>query len=689
MKRTCLLASIAILAMGGSTFASDLRHRVRTSIPSTPKNEIILGYLKVKLKPTALNLVATSQATPSLTGLPAGSTYLHPIATGGWSLWQIPTISNPQKVAQLVRQDPRVVTAEPLNRIYALDEPNDLDYGVEERDEEVVLNLGESDPFFMRLWHLDDTNAVAGWGVYPNQFYNTGNRPLNAPRIAIIDTGIDVNHPDFANGGLSTNYLSGGQLDLALSKQFILGEAAPAGSIVDVHGHGTHVAGLALASGNNTGFGGHGVVGTGYNAIGVILRVFDNSGTGTDADAAAAIVYAADHNIDVINLSLGTTSFSQLFQDSVTYAWQKGCLVVAAGNENGSGGGDLGPIYPAACSGVLAVSANGPFMTPAIGTYSGYGPYVDIAAPGGDLVQDIDFIMIQFVWSTAMRNEGYLYDLSTSGALYPPYHLNYAYLAGTSMACPQVSGAAALYLGKNNMRAPDGFTNLKTYRALEKSSQGVMGAPYGGWEFTQGYGSLDVYSLLTDDDPRASQVGAVEGILYSNGTPTANVSVKAKKNGGTTTFSTTTRPDGGYRFEALTPGTYRVFAAPFGQLKEMYVNIDAGSDLSGFDFWCGTYFNDDTTAPQVVYVRKNAGFRPNKVVLDYFARDTETGVEKITARIKSGLTEVVPETEVVPHNGVLTVPIPGLSSYRQFTVTLKFRNGAGMVTTQTATYSTR
>jgi hypothetical protein len=488
-----------------------------------------------------------------------------------------------------------------------------------------------------------------------------------------------MSHPDFINaGGTGSDISQGGQIDWSHSKQFRLGEVDPAGTTEDVQGHGTHVAGLAIASGNNGGFAGHGVIGFGYNATGWILRVFDDQGTGTDADAAAAIFYAADNGADIISLSIGTAFYSQLFQDAVTYAFQKGCLVIAAGNESGDGGGNLGPIYPAACSGAIAVTANGPDFQPATATYSGYGAYIDIAAPGGDLVYTSVFdAQIQFIWSTAMRTSG---TLNQNPVLFPPYNLNYAYLAGTSMACPMVSGASALYYGYNDLHREDGWANVRTARALEKSAYGVMGAPYGGWEYYQGYGCLDVAAFLLDYDSRSAEVGAIEGILYYNTTPVPLAAVKAKKAGGIT-YSTTSTEHGTFRFEALPPGVYDVTAAPFGAVKTKKVLVMAGSDAIGTDFWCGT-FSFDTTPPESAFLEIVGDPTPNSVSVRHWAYDTESGVDSMTFRIGTtvGGNDVKPDTQVF--NDSTTVEFAGLSMNVGQTYHLRatYVNGAGLST---------
>ncbi|MCX7799616.1 MAG: S8 family serine peptidase [Fimbriimonadales bacterium] len=648
-------------------------------IPRGPKTETIPGYVLVKTSQgtaRAVSSLALQPIAPPVSLVPGGR-LVSRIADTGWTLWALPRGQSVETAIREARRNPLVAYAQPLNRIYPLwEEPNDPDFRAIERSPDLIMGLEGEEGEFRRLWHLTDTLAEEAWSNFPDRWWTALTKPAGSPVIAVVDTGCDMNHPDFRNaGGTSSNVANGGQLDWSRSKQFRLGAVFPSGSPEDRHGHGTHVAGLALASGNNGGFDGHGVIGTGYNATGMILRVFDDSGTGTDADAAAAIFYAADNGADIINLSLGTENYSQIFQDAVTYAFQKGCLVVAAGNEDGGGGGDLGPIYPAACSGSLGVSANGPDLIPATSTYSGFGYYVDVAAPGGDAIiaPDLSSFKIQFVFSTAMRTPGTLWNLSQQGVLYPPYNLNYAYLAGTSMATPIVAGAAALFLDKFGLRRDSGWANVRAYRAIERSAIGVMGAPYGGWEPYQGYGSLNIAALLEEDDFRGAETGAVEGIVYYGATPVANVSVRARLVSGGITYTTTTQRDGTYRFEALPPGVYQVTAAPFGAAKTKRTVVHAGSDTPGFDFWCGTFTWDDTD-PTIVRFQLAGDPEPNRLVLRHWAYDTETGLDRLVVRIgtTAGGTDVLDDTEVVidgPEFELSGFTLPSGTSYLRATYT--------------------
>jgi len=669
--------------------------------PTGHKNGIVGGQILIKLKSTNGK---PGPVPVSLSGLPYGSYYHNSLSHLGWTLWIIPSNVDPRKVAMSVRSDPRVAYAEPVYKVYLLiNDPNDYDYGVQETEEtnpDVVLDLNDVNPSFTRLWHLDESFARDAWDVFPGTYYTYVTKPANTPTIAIVDSGCDQYHPDFINaGGVSTNTAMGGQLNWSKSAHFNFG-APDGGSWNDDNGHGTHVAGLALAAANNTGFycnsdfgipsANHGVPGTGYNAQGMILKVIAQDGSGTDTDAAAAIMYAADNGADIINCSFGEENFSQLFQDAVTYAWQKGCLVVAAGNENGNGGGDLGPIYPAACSGALAVTADGPDWQPATASYSGYGDYVDIAAPGGDLIEDTDYILIQFIWSTTMEIEGgpgSLYDLSVQGVLYPPYDIDYAYLAGTSMATPQVAGAAALYYGYYGLRANQGHVNIRAYRALERAAQSVEGAPNGSWEPVQGYGVLDAYDLLFDADSRGSTVGAAEGIVYYGGTPVANVQVRAQATTGGTTYSTTTAADGTYRFDSMPPASYNVKAAPFGVQKQKTIIISIGSDATGVDFWVnGNPFQD---GPPVVPIFTINTVSANSVAFSQWGYDDESGIDSITISIGTtvGGTNVYAQTPLVTESTNVSITGFTLQPNTNYYLRAIYTDGDALTTTVDRTIS--
>jgi serine protease len=664
---------------------------LRLPIPSGPKNEVLSGQIYVKYRPSIAASIARASrnlVVEQTAGVP-GARFRSRVGNSGWTVWLVPDNEDPRVYVERFRKQPGVFYAQVANRIYPLlTTPNDPDWNVDETDESLYLDpLGNGIEPFKRMWHLDETDAKLAFANWPNQWYTAANKPRNAPTIAVIDTGLDLNHPDFANAGnASTNVTNGGQIDHARSKQFEFGEIVPTGTVNEAHGHGSHVAGIALASGNNGGFSGHGIVGSGYNSQGMILRVFDQEGIGSDADAAAAIYYAADNGADIINLSLGTTNFSQILQEACTYAWQKGLLIVAAGNESGSGGGDLGPIYPAACSGVLAVTANGPDYVHATSTYAGTGRYIDIAAPGGDVVTfiDSDFGLasykIQFVWSTAMRSSG---SLNQNPILFPPYKLNYSYLAGTSMACPLVAGAAGLYYGKFNLRANTGYANVRAYRMIERTALDTNGAPGQVWEYSQGYGSLDMDALIRETPTKNPRGGTVEGIVYYNGTAVANVAVRARPVNGGTIITTTTVADGTYRFDVLRPGLYDITARPFGVAKTKRAMVRAGSDYSGHDFWCGN-FNPDETPPTIGFANIVSS-NSTSVTFDHWGYDPESTIDNVNVSIGTapGAENILPRTIVVTDDSPRVV-LTGLTlpTDRRLFLKLNYTNGAGMLTSR-------
>lgn len=233
--------------------------------------------------------------------------------------------------------------------------------------------------------------------------------------VAVIDTG--VARPD-DSGGSGAPDLAG--TSFVPGWDFVEGDDTPQ----DENGHGTHVASTVAATTDN----GIGVAGVAPGTTIMPLRVLDEKGRGEDWHVAAAVRWAVDNGADVANLSIGSTSASKVLLDAVDYAHRRGVIVVAAsGNEAQTTGKVL---QPAAQPGVIAVGAvlrNG-----ARASYSNFGPELDIVAPGGDLRIDED---------GDGRPDGILQE-----SLDPDDRTRYCYcyLAGTSMAAPQVSAVAAM-----------------------------------------------------------------------------------------------------------------------------------------------------------------------------------------------------------------------------------------------------
>ena len=250
--------------------------------------------------------------------------------------------------------------------------------------------------------------------------------------IAVVDTGVDFGHPD-----LQGQLLAGGY-------DFVNNDGDP----VDDHGHGTHVTGIAVAATNN----GVGIAGIAPGAKVLPIKVLSSSGSGANSAMAQGIVYAADHGVKVINLSLGGFSYSQTAQDAVNYAWAHGVLVVAAA---GNGNSSL-PYYPAWYTHVIAVGATDSHDLRA--GFANFGDRLAVTAPGVGIYSTH--------WSAAAG--------STYGAM-----------SGTSMAAPHVAGLAALLFSQNV-----GRTNADV-QALIAGTVDDLGVP--GWDHFYGSGRINAY----------------------------------------------------------------------------------------------------------------------------------------------------------------------------------------------------
>jgi subtilisin family serine protease len=195
-------------------------------------------------------------------------------------------------------------------------------------------------------WAHDQVGLRSAWDI---------TRGSSDVVIAILDSGLETSHPEFAKR-------------VVAPWDYVGDDAIPN----DPRGHGTMSSGAAAARGNNS----RGVAGVCWSCRIMPLRVLDRNGTGYASDVIRGITYAADKGADVISMSFGGFAYSTAMQNAITYARKKGAVVLAsAGNE-----GDTAKFYPGAYSGVIAVAANRPDG----GRYSWstYGGWVDLTAPG-------------------------------------------------------------------------------------------------------------------------------------------------------------------------------------------------------------------------------------------------------------------------------------------------------------------
>ena len=327
--------------------------------------------------------------------------------------------------------DPNVEYAEPNYIAHLTDTPND--------------------PGFSQQWGMAAVHAEEAWVI-------TKGSP--AVTIAILDTGLDLNHPDLAGkiwtnpGEIPGNGIdddSNGYIDDVSGYDWVNLDNSPQ----DDNGHGTHVAGIAAANTNN----GVGVAGVCWNCKIMPLKVLQSSGRGSYSDIAAAVNYATNKGAKVINMSLGAYADSAVLRDVLAAAYPASVLVAAAGNDGKS---IDAPFFPAAYSFVIGVEA-----TDAGGGYASFSNY----DPDGP--------------TNSNFSEGYNYDIRAPGDSIYSSMLDdsYASLSGSSMAAPMVAGAAGLLVSKN-----PSWSKEKIRAQLVQSATGVSDTSTG---------LLNIYSALT------------------------------------------------------------------------------------------------------------------------------------------------------------------------------------------------
>jgi thermitase len=352
------------------------------------------------------------------------------------------------------------------------------------------------DSYFTAQWNMQKVGAPGAWDI------TTGSPNVT---IAILDTGVDLDHPDLAGKIVDNrNFTTSNTTD-------------------DIYGHGTHVAGIAAAITNN----GLGVAGLGYASSIMNIKVLGDDGMGYWSWIAQGIIWAADNDAQIINLSLGGSDGSSTLEDAINYAWSKGVVVVAAAGNNGN----TVPVYPAYYANCIAVAATD--ASDARPLWSNYGDWVDVAAPGYRIL-------------STSKND------------------NYVYMSGTSMATPHVAGLAALLFTTVSDTNGNGKLNDEVRSWMEASCDdvGVSGIGHGRVNAVRAVGSVPVLpGKISGQVTNAGDGLPVVGATVTDGTRTV-----------------LTDSAGQYTISDVPPGTYQVVASKNGyESSALPVTVLAGT----------------------------------------------------------------------------------------------------------------
>jgi subtilisin family serine protease len=348
-----------------------------------------------------------------------------------------------------------------------------------------------NDPSYKLQWglHNNGSNPVnhsgkAGADIHAQQAWDI-QKGSSTVVVAVLDTGIDWDHPDLsARIWSNTDEIPGngidddhnGYIDDIRGWDFANNDNNP----MDDNGHGTVNAGIIGADTNN----GVGIAGVDWHCKLMPVKVLDSTGWGLYSWWAKGLQYAADNGAKVISMSMGGTGTNATLKAAVDYAYGLNCVIcVSMGNDNSNT-----VYYPAAYSNVIAVGAVDTDDTRCVppdwqpfGMQNGgsnYGSHIDVVAPGN------------WIYSTVWNN-------------------NYQYWAGTSMAAPYVSGLAALLFAQLSM-----LTNVQIYHIITSTADDQVGKPSEdtpGWDQYYGYGRINAERALTYVITPGLEIGPILG----------------------------------------------------------------------------------------------------------------------------------------------------------------------------------
>lgn len=349
-------------------------------------------------------------------------------------LFRIPAGQTVEEIRFALERNPDVEFVEPDYALWITETPNDPHFKNQYALNNTGQEIGTGGP---KGKSKADIRAITAWDE---------TKGLADTVIGVIDTGVDLLHPDIKN-----KILSPGR-DFA-NDDF---------DATDDNGHGTHVAGIAAAETNN----GVGVAGVAWNCKILPVKATDEEGNGYYSWMIDGIIWAVDNGADVINISLGGDAAATSLRDALKYAYDKGVVITAsAGNDGGS------VSYPAAydtyCLAVAATDYNDNRVS-----WSNFGSQVDVAAPGERVLSLVPTWYPEKIWRD-------------------PTAIPYGYGSGTSMAAPHVAGLAALIKSLKPWLKADQIMNIIRYSADDVNSSERKGK-----DDYIGYGRINMEKAL-------------------------------------------------------------------------------------------------------------------------------------------------------------------------------------------------
>jgi serine protease len=392
-----------------------------------------------------------------------GSSVLSTSRFAGFKRLKVPWRKTVVQMVEIYKRNPNVEYAEPNFIAHAFWVPNDPLYGYQ--------------------WNMSQIKMEQAWEI-------TSGGP--GVVVAVIDTGVAYEDYDeyVDNPGRGKDYwITYRQAPDLISTEFVSGwdfvndDSHPN----DDEGHGTHVTGTIAQSTNN----GIGVAGVACKASIMPIKVLNSSGSGTYADIADGIYYAAQHGANVINMSLGGSSGSITLENALDFAHNAGVTIVCSSGNDGS---TTTVSYPAAYD-AYCIAVGATRYDEMVAYYSNGGASLDLTAPGGDTTVD-------------QNGDGYGDGVLQQTFGSDPTDFGYWFYQGTSMAAPHVSGVAALLIARGVAETPDQVREVLQATAKDKGATGWD--PEYGWGIVDAFAALN-YSSAPNGSPLADPGGPYSG----------------------------------------------------------------------------------------------------------------------------------------------------------------------------------